>query len=67
MSAKQGPLDVTFEVQLEKSDAKGGWTYVVTTPRTSWHGALRAEANNSAGTREGFGRSRRSSSGLWGW
>ena len=26
---KQGPLDVTFEAQLEKSDAKGGWTYVV--------------------------------------
>ena len=29
MNAKQGPLDVTFEAQLEKSDAKGGWTYVV--------------------------------------
>jgi hypothetical protein len=29
MSAKPGPLDVTFEAQLEKSDAKGGWTYVV--------------------------------------
>jgi len=29
MNAKQGPLDVTFEAKLEKSDAKGGWTYVV--------------------------------------
>jgi len=26
---KQGPLDVTFEAPLQKSDAKGGWTYVV--------------------------------------
>lgn len=26
---KHGPLDVTFEAQLEKSDARGGWTYVV--------------------------------------
>jgi hypothetical protein len=26
---KQGPLDVTFEAQLEKSEAKAGWTYVV--------------------------------------
>jgi hypothetical protein len=26
---RQGPLDVTFEARLEKSDAKGGWTYVV--------------------------------------
>jgi len=24
-----GPLDVTFEATLEKSEAKGGWTYVV--------------------------------------
>jgi uncharacterized protein DUF1905 len=29
MSAKTGPLDVTFEAQLQKSDARGGWTYVV--------------------------------------
>ena len=29
MSAKRGPLDVTFEAQLQKSDARGGWTYVV--------------------------------------
>ena len=29
MSTKAGPLDVTFEARLEKSDAKGGWTYVV--------------------------------------
>ena len=29
MNAKQGALDVTFEAQLRKSDAKGGWTYVV--------------------------------------
>jgi hypothetical protein len=29
MSTKQGDLDVTFEAELEKSDAKGGWTYVV--------------------------------------
>ena len=24
-----GPIDVTFEAPLQKSDAKGGWTYVV--------------------------------------
>jgi Domain of unknown function (DUF1905) len=29
MTARQGPLDVTFEATLEKSDAKGGWTYVI--------------------------------------
>lgn len=29
MSTQPGPLDVTFEAQLEKSDARGGWTYVV--------------------------------------
>ena len=29
MSAKAGPLDVTFEARLEASDARGGWTYVV--------------------------------------
>jgi hypothetical protein len=29
MSTKAGPLDVTFEARLEKSDAGGGWTYVV--------------------------------------
>ena len=29
MSTKQGLVDVTFEAKLEKSDAKGGWTYVV--------------------------------------
>ena len=29
MSDKQGPLDVTFEATLVKSDAEGGWTYVV--------------------------------------
>jgi hypothetical protein len=28
-TGKQGPLDVTFEAQLEKSDARGGWTYVI--------------------------------------
>ena len=27
--SKQGPLDVTFEATLRKSEAKGGWTYVV--------------------------------------
>jgi len=26
---KQGLLDVTFEARLERSAAKGGWTYVV--------------------------------------
>jgi len=26
---KQGPLDVTFEARLERSEAKGGWTYLV--------------------------------------
>src|SRR5688500_6639689 len=25
----QGPIDVTFEATLQKSEAKGGWTYVV--------------------------------------
>ena len=29
MSTKAGPLDVTFEATLVKSDAQGGWTYVV--------------------------------------
>ena len=29
MTNKTGPLDVTFNATLEKSDAKGGWTYVV--------------------------------------
>lgn len=29
MSAKQGPLDVTLEATLVRSDAAGGWTYVV--------------------------------------
>ena len=29
MDATPGPLDVTFEALLEKSDATGGWTYVV--------------------------------------
>ena len=29
MGSKAGPLDVTFEAELERSDAKGGWTYVV--------------------------------------
>ena len=29
MSTKAGPLDVTFEATLVKSDADGGWTYVV--------------------------------------
>ena len=30
MSAREaGPIDVTFEAPLQKSDAKGGWTYVV--------------------------------------
>ena len=27
---KAGPLDKTFSAALQKSDAKGGWTYVVT-------------------------------------
>lgn len=29
MSTKKGALDVTFEATLVKSDAQGGWTYVV--------------------------------------
>ena len=29
MSTRAGPLDVEFEARLEKSDARGGWTYVV--------------------------------------
>lgn len=29
MSTNAGPLDVTFEAMLVKSDAQGGWTYVV--------------------------------------
>jgi len=29
MLEKAGPLDVTFEAELQKSPAAGGWTYVV--------------------------------------
>jgi hypothetical protein len=29
MGEQTGPLDVTFAAELRKSDAKGGWTYVV--------------------------------------
>src|SRR4051794_25687483 len=29
MSSKDGPLDVTFEAKLQKSDAPDGWTYLV--------------------------------------
>jgi hypothetical protein len=29
MGTQSGPLDVTFEATLVKSDAEGGWTYVV--------------------------------------
>jgi hypothetical protein len=29
MSKNVAPLDVTFEATLVKSDAEGGWTYVV--------------------------------------
>jgi len=29
MTAETGPLDVTFEATLVKSEADGGWTYVV--------------------------------------
>src|SRR6186713_1325678 len=29
MSPPAGPLDVTFEATLVRSDAAGGWTYVV--------------------------------------
>jgi hypothetical protein len=29
MSKNAAPLDVTFEATLVKSDAEGGWTYVV--------------------------------------
>jgi hypothetical protein len=29
MSTQAGPLDVTFEATLVRSDAQGGWTYVV--------------------------------------
>ena len=28
MAGKQGPLDAEFSATLEKSAAKGGWTYV---------------------------------------
>ncbi len=38
MSAKQGPLDVRFEARLERSDAKGGWTYVVWPESASFFG-----------------------------
>ena len=30
MVTKAGPLDKSFSAPLQKSDAKGGWTYVVT-------------------------------------
>lgn len=29
MSGQAGPLDVTFTETLRRSEAKGGWTYVV--------------------------------------
>ena len=29
VNSKQGPLDVTFSETLQRSPAKGGWTYVV--------------------------------------
>jgi hypothetical protein len=29
MTQKSGPLDVSFEAELQQSPAKGGWTYVV--------------------------------------
>ena len=29
MTAKPGPLDLAFEAPLRKSDAPGGWTYLV--------------------------------------
>jgi len=29
MGVKAGPIDVTFEATLVRSDAAGGWTYVV--------------------------------------
>lgn len=38
MGSKQGPLDVTFEATLERSDAKGGWTYVVWTESAEFFG-----------------------------
>jgi hypothetical protein len=38
MSTQAGPLDVTFEARLEKSDAKGGWTYVVWPESASFFG-----------------------------
>jgi len=28
-ASNQGPIDISFEATLQKSDAKGGWTYVV--------------------------------------
>jgi hypothetical protein len=29
VTPRTGPLDVTFEAELQQSPAKGGWTYVV--------------------------------------
>jgi hypothetical protein len=29
VTGRPGPLDVTFEAELQQSPAKGGWTYVV--------------------------------------
>jgi Domain of unknown function (DUF1905) len=38
MTTKTGPLDVTFSAELQKSDAKGGWTYVVWPDSASFFG-----------------------------
>lgn len=37
-TSKAGPLDVTFEATLRKSDEKGGWTYVVWPESASYFG-----------------------------
>jgi hypothetical protein len=38
MTTKTGPLDVTFSAELQRSDAKGGWTYVVWPDSASFFG-----------------------------
>jgi hypothetical protein len=41
MGTKAGPLDVTFEATLVRSDAAGGWTYVVWPESATFFGTRR--------------------------
>jgi hypothetical protein len=50
-----GPIDVTFEVPVERSPAKGGWTYVIWPDSAEYFGTRgpgqgRRDGRRSAGT-----------------